>query len=128
MGGVSGRGTDQVQNRNLHHTLVKVCSSVLNNFDRDDLLSLEILTFYDLPEGTLTKNVEDKVTVLMTRLFGTKNVVDIKNVVTILIIIAVIFYAFARLGKDSAWIPSRLVLECWVAYPVCRREMGRQSL
>lgn len=53
--------TYQVQNRHLHHTLVEVRSAVLDNLDSDNFLGLEVLTFDDLAEGSLTQNVQDQI-------------------------------------------------------------------
>jgi hypothetical protein len=57
--------TYQIQNGDLHHTLVEVCCPVFDNLDCNHLLGLEILTFNHLSECTLTKHVEDQVTVLV---------------------------------------------------------------
>jgi hypothetical protein len=122
------RNTDQIQDRDFHHTLVKIRSLVLDDFHRDHLLRFEILTFDDLSKSTLTEHVEDKVPILMARLFRAKNVVDVKNVVAIRVIVAVVLEAFARLRENSARVPGRFVFEGGVTYPVRRREMRRQSL
>ena len=53
----------QIEDGHLHHTLIEVGSSVFDNFDSHNFLCSEILTFDDLSEGTLTENVENKVSV-----------------------------------------------------------------
>jgi hypothetical protein len=55
--------THQLQNRHLHHTLLKVSRLVLHHLDRDDLVRLEVLTFDDLTKRSLTEDVEDEVAV-----------------------------------------------------------------
>ena len=46
--------TYQIQHRNFHHTLVEIGSLVLDDFDSHYLSRFQVLTFYDLAEGTLT--------------------------------------------------------------------------
>jgi hypothetical protein len=53
----------EVQHRNLHHALIEVRGSIFDNFDRDNLARLEVLTFHNLPKGSLSENIEDKVAV-----------------------------------------------------------------
>lgn len=53
----------QVQDRHFHHALVKIGSPILDDLDRHHLLGLEILALDDLPESTLTKNVQNQVAV-----------------------------------------------------------------
>jgi hypothetical protein len=68
---------EQIQYRNLHHTLVKVSRLVLHHLDRNHLLSFQVLALDDLAKSTLTKNVQDQVSVLVVRLLGAQNVVDV---------------------------------------------------
>lgn len=53
----------QVQNRDLHHTLVEVGRAIFDNLDGNNFLGLEVLTFDNLAKGTLAQNVENKVSV-----------------------------------------------------------------
>jgi hypothetical protein len=53
----------QIQHRNLHHTLVKVGSPIFDHLDRNDLLSLQILTFHHLTKGSLPKHIENEVSI-----------------------------------------------------------------
>lgn len=53
--------TYQVQDRDLHHTLVEVRSAVLDNLHSNNLLGFQILTFDDLAECSLTQNVQDQI-------------------------------------------------------------------
>jgi hypothetical protein len=55
------QATYQVQYRHLHHALVEVCSAVLDDFDRNNLLRLEVLALDNLAEGALPKHVENEV-------------------------------------------------------------------
>lgn len=54
----------------------------------------------------------------MTGLFAAEYVVHVQYVVAVIIVIAIVFDAFARLCEDPAWIPGGLVLECRVTYPI----------
>lgn len=51
----------QTQHRHFHHTLIEISSSVFDNLHRDNLLSLDVLAFYDLAEGPLTEHVKYEV-------------------------------------------------------------------
>lgn len=53
----SAARTYQIQNRDFHHALVEVCSSVLNDLHGHDFLRLEVLTFHDLSKGSLAKYI-----------------------------------------------------------------------
>ena len=61
----------QVKDRDLHHTLVEVCCSIFDHLDSDHFLSLEILAFDDLPKCSLSKYVQNQISILMTRLLRT---------------------------------------------------------
>ena len=54
---------EQIQHRDLHHTLIEVGSPVLDDLDGNDFLRLQILTLDHLSEGTLTKHIENEVPV-----------------------------------------------------------------
>ena len=94
----------QIEYRNLHHTLVEIGSPILDNFDCHDLLGLQVLTFYNLTESALPKDVEYKVPVLVSILFVSKDVINEQNVVTIFIIVSIILDPFTGLGKHSSWV------------------------
>ena len=53
----------QVQNGNFHHALVEVGGLVLDDLYRDDLLRLEILTLYHLPECSLAQYIENEISI-----------------------------------------------------------------
>lgn len=53
----------QIQYRNLHHALVEVSRLVFDHFDCHDLLGLHILAFHYLAKGSLSQNIQDKVSV-----------------------------------------------------------------
>jgi hypothetical protein len=55
------RATNQIQHRNLHHTLVEVCSLVLDYFNSHHFSCFEILAFHDLTKRTLAQNIENEV-------------------------------------------------------------------
>lgn len=57
------RRTHQIQNGNLHHTLVEISRSVLDDFDGHHFLGLQILTLDDLTKGTLAKNIQNEVSI-----------------------------------------------------------------
>lgn len=95
---------DQIENRDFHHTLVEVCGPVLDNLHCNNLLGLQVLAFHDLTESTLTKDVQNEISILVPSLLRSKNVIDIKNVVAVVIVETIVLRAFARLGEDSAWV------------------------
>ena len=93
---------EQVKDRNLHHALIEIGGSILDNLDRDHLLRLQILAFDYLAEGSLAKNIEYEVPILMSIFFVTKYVIDEEDVVTIFIVVSVILNSFAWLCEHSA--------------------------
>ena len=52
------RTTNHLQNGHLHHTLVEVSGLIFHDFYRHNLVSLHVLTFDDLTERALTKNIQ----------------------------------------------------------------------
>lgn len=58
--------TYQIQNRYLHHTLIEVCCTVLDNLDSNDFLRLEILALHNLAKGSLTQHIENEIPVSMS--------------------------------------------------------------
>ena len=119
---------EQVQHRDLHHTLVEVGCLVLHNLDRNHLLCLQVLALDDLTEGALTKNIQDQVSVLVVRLLGAQNVIDIQDVVAVLVVVAIVLDALARLGEDSARVAGGLVVEAGGTQLVRRGQMARKRL
>jgi hypothetical protein len=91
-------------------------------------LRLEVLTLYDLAKGTLAKYVQDQVAILVSRFLRPQNVVHVEDIVAILIVISIVLDALAWLRQDSPRVPRRLVFEAGIANPVCRWEMGGESL
>ena len=94
----------EIQHRHLHHALVEVGSLVLDHFDGDNLLSLQILTFDDLAEGALPEHVENQIPVLVVRLFGAEDVVHVEDVIAVFVVVSIVLGALARLGKHSPWV------------------------
>ena len=119
---------EQIQDRNFHHTLIEVGGLVLHHLDRNDFLCPEILAFDHLTESTLTKNIEDQVAILVIRLFRPENVVDVKDVITVLIVEPIVFNAFAWLGENSSRVAGGFVLEARVADAVGGGKMGGECL
>lgn len=119
---------EEVEDRDLHHALIEIGGSILDNLDCDHLLRLQILAFDYLAEGSLAKNIEYEIPILMSIFFVTKYVIDEEDVVTIFIVVSVILNSFAWLCEDSARVSRGLVFERRVTYTVSRRKMGRQGL
>jgi hypothetical protein len=65
---------------------------------------------------------------LVASFLGAQNVIHVEDIIAILVIVAIVFGALARLCEDSAGVPRRLVLEARVADAICGRQMHRQSL
>lgn len=55
---------------------------------------------------------------LVTIVFVPKDVVDVKNVIAILIVIAIVLDAFAGFSEHTTGVPGRLVFECRVTYSI----------
>lgn len=53
----------QIEDGHLHHTLVKVGCSIFDHFYSHNLLSLQILAFYDLTERALAEDIENEVSI-----------------------------------------------------------------
>lgn len=64
----------------------------------------------------------------MTGFLASKDIVDVKDIIAILVVIPVILGSFAGLGQYSSWVSRRLIVEARVAYPVRGREVGCQRL
>jgi hypothetical protein len=64
----------------------------------------------------------------MTSLLRPENVINIKYIVTILIVKSIILHTLARLCEDSTRVSRGLVFEARIANAVCRRQMTRESL
>lgn len=120
--------TYQVQNRNLHHTLIEVSSAILHHLDGYNLLRLEVLAFHYLTEGSLAENIKNEVTIFVVCVVAAENVIDIEDIIAVLIVVAVILGALGWLGKDSARIARTLILEIGVADSVCRWQLCGQRL
>ena len=56
----------------------------------------------------------------MAIILVSKYVVYIENIIAILVVIAVIFNAFAGFSEHSARISRRLIFKSWIAYSICR--------
>jgi hypothetical protein len=94
--------TYQVENGHFHHTLIEIGCAIFDDFDSYHFLGFEILTLDDLAESTLTQHIQDEISVLVASFLRSKNVVDIENVVTVLIVIAVVLDSLTRLCENSA--------------------------
>ena len=64
----------------------------------------------------------------MTSLLRAKDVINVENVITILIVVAIVLHALARLCQNTARVTRRLVFEAGVADSVCCRELHRERL
>ena len=64
----------------------------------------------------------------MARFFGTKNIVDIKNVIAVLVVVTIILDTFAWLGEYSTRVSGGLVVELGIAQLIRRGQMRRQCL
>ena len=53
------RGTHQLENCDLHHTLIEVCWFVFYHLDGNNFVRFHVLAFHDLSERSLTENVQD---------------------------------------------------------------------
>ena len=53
----------QIEHGYLHHALVEIGRSVLDDLDGHHLLSLQILALDDLAKRTLAQNIEDEIAV-----------------------------------------------------------------
>lgn len=65
---------------------------------------------------------------LVASFFGAENIVDIKDIIAVLVVEAIVLDALARLGQYSAGIARRLVLEGGVADAIGGWEMDSESL
>lgn len=57
----------------------------------------------------------------MAGLFRSKNVVDVEDIVTVFVVIAIVLGALAGLGQDSARIARRLIFEARVTDAISGR-------
>lgn len=51
----------------------------------------------------------------MSRFLRSQYIIDVKDVITVLIVVPVVFDSLAGLGKDSTWIAGGLVIEASIA-------------
>jgi len=58
---IRGEGAHQLENCDLHHTLVEVCWFIFYHLHSNDFVRLHILTFHDLPKRSLTEDVQDQI-------------------------------------------------------------------
>jgi hypothetical protein len=117
--------TYQVENGHFHHTLIEIGCAIFDDLDSYHFLGFEILTLDDLAESTLTQHIQDEISVpensqsyrflyvswkppqssfclLVASFLRSKNVVDIENVVTVLIVITVVLDSLTRFCENSA--------------------------
>lgn len=64
----------------------------------------------------------------MTVFFGPQNVIDIQNIVTIFIVVAIILDPFARFCKHPPRVPGRFIFKVGIAEAVSNRQVCRQGL
>ena len=121
-------GTHQIQDRNLHHALVEIGGTVLDDFDCDYFLRLEVLAFNDLPECSLTKDIQDQIAILVPVILVSKYIIDVENIVTVFIVKSIVLDAFAWLCEDASWVSRRLVLELRIANTVGGGKLRCQCL
>lgn len=55
--------TYQIQDGNLHHTLIEVGSLILDDFNGNNLLCFQVLALDNLSKGSLTKDVKNEITI-----------------------------------------------------------------
>lgn len=134
----------KIKHRNLHHALVEVRGPILDNLDCDDLLRLQVLAFHDLSKSALTEDVQYQVPIpsqnqiveskprkqylLVPSLFAAEYIIDVQYVVAVIVVIAIIFDAFAWFGENSARVSGRFVLECRITYSIGRGQVCCQGL
>lgn len=121
-------GAHQIQDGDLHHTLIEIGGTVLDDFDCDYFLGLEVLAFDDLPECSLTKDIKDQIAILVPIVLVPKYVVDIENIVTVFIVKSIVLDAFAWLCEDTSWVSRRLVFELRIANTVGGGKLRGQCL
>jgi len=76
----------------------------------------------------LSEDIQNEISVLVAGFLRTKDIIDIEDIVTVLVVIAIILNTFAWLGKNSSWVSRCFVLEIWIAYSVGGRKMRGKSL
>ena len=64
----------------------------------------------------------------MTGFLASEDIVDVKDIITILVVIPIILDSFAGFGQYPSRVSRRLIVEARVAYAVCGREVGCQRL
>lgn len=64
----------------------------------------------------------------MTGFLASKDIVDIKDIITILVVIPIILDPFAGFGQYPSRVSRRLIVKARVAYAVSGREVGCQRL
>ena len=121
-------GTHQIQDRNLHHALIEIGGTILDDLDCDYFLRLEVLAFNDLPECSLTKDIQDQIAILVPVILVSKYIIDVENIVTVFIVKSIVLDAFAWLCEDASWVSRRLVLELRIANTVGGGKLRCQSL
>lgn len=72
--------------------------------------------------------IQGRYNILVARLFRSKDVIHVENVVAVLIVIPIVLCSLAGFSKDASGISRRFVFETGIAYSVCRREMGCKCL
>lgn len=55
------RGTDQLEDGDLHHALIKVGWLVFDDLDGYNLVGLHVLAFYHLTKGALAEYIKNEV-------------------------------------------------------------------
>lgn len=66
--------------------------------------------------------------ILVASFLRAQNIIHVEDIVAVFVIVAIVFYALAWLGEDTAGIARRLVFELGVTYTISGREMRRQRL
>ena len=125
----------------LHHALVEISRLILDNLDSNDFICPNVLALDDLPEGSLTENIENKISKenlskveellraedLLVPIFTAQEIVDIENIIVIVIVITIVMRRLAGLRKNSSRVCGRLVRELGVAPVESGRDIGRES-
>ena len=92
--------TYNIQDHNLHRTLLSIRFLILNDFHTDYLMRFQILAFDDLSKRSLAQHIQDQVLVS----FASQYVINVEDIITVLVIVAVVAAWFRRFRQDSPWV------------------------
>ena len=100
-------------------------------------MRLHVLAFHDLTERPLPKDVQDEVperieNVVIPRprcyslvpFLRSQPIIDIKDIIVVLVVEAIVMHRFARLGENASWVMRRFIAELGVADSVGVEDVG----